>query len=106
MTKHWAAPLLVNVLLGLPGVVPIWLVWYLMSNWPLADLGLTVREPTENDGMLVWLPIGVPVVVLYASLWWLASRPLRRRSELAPRTYWCLSVLAPFIPTAALFANT
>jgi hypothetical protein len=102
MTKHWSAPLLVNLLLGIPAVVPIWLLWYLAVNWPLAELGLTVREPTENDGMALWLVIVVPVVALFALIWWLANSPLRRRTTLAPRTYWLLSVLAPLLPTTVL----
>ncbi|MFJ4880846.1 hypothetical protein ACIP93_37345 [Streptomyces sp. NPDC088745] len=106
MTKHWSAPLLVNVLLGLPGTLPIWLLWYFVVNWPLADLGLTVREPTENDGMLSWLLIAAPIAGLYTLLWWLANKPLRRRSALAPRAYWSLSVLALFVPTTVLAITT
>ncbi|MFJ4977335.1 hypothetical protein ACIP6X_18625 [Streptomyces coeruleorubidus] len=105
MAKHWSAPLLVNVLLGIPAVVPFWLLWYLVVNWPLAELGWTVREPTENDGMALWLVIVVPVVTLYALIWWLANMPLRRRTALAPRTYWLLSLAAPLVPTAALILN-
>ncbi|MGW0862118.1 hypothetical protein [Streptomyces sp. NPDC002611] len=100
--KHWSAPLLVNLLLGIPAVVPIWLLWYLTANWPLAELGLTVREPTENDGMALWLVIVVPVVALFGLIWWLANMPLRRRTALAPRTYWLLSLAAPLLPTAVL----
>lgn len=106
MTKRWWAPLLVNVLLGIPGVVPIWLLWYLAVNWPLAELGLTVREPTENDGMAGWLLIVVPVVGLYGLLWWTANKPLRRDTGFAPHTYWLLGVLATFVPTIALIMST
>ncbi|MFJ4869980.1 hypothetical protein [Streptomyces sp. NPDC088757] len=102
MAKHWSTPLLVNLLLGIPGVVPFWLVWYLAVNWPLAELGLTVREPTEDDGMAPWLVIAVPVIALYGLIWWLTNLRLRRRTALAPRTYWILSALAPLLPTAAL----
>lgn len=104
--RHWSAPLLVNVLLGIPGVVPIWLLWYFTVNGPLADAGVTVREPTENDGMLLWLVIIVPVVALFVLLWWLANTPLRHRTTLTPRAYWSLSVAALFVPTAALIANS
>lgn len=106
MAKHWPVPLVVNVLLGIPGVVPFWLLWYLVANWPLAELGWTVREPTENDGMALWLVIVVPVVTLYGLIWWLANLPLRRRTALAPRTYWLLSLTAPLLPTGALLLNT
>ncbi|MES5818318.1 hypothetical protein [Streptomyces sp. RG80] len=106
MVRHWSAPLLLNVLLGIPGVVPIWLLWYVAANGPLAELDLTVREPTENDGMLPWLLIVVPVVGLFGLLWWLANSPLRRRTALAPRAYWSLSVVALLVPTIALFINS
>lgn len=106
MARHWSAPLLVNLLLGIPGVVPFWLLWYLAVNWPLAELGLTVREPTENDGMALWLVIIIPIVTLYGLIWWLANMPLRSRTTLAPRTYWLISVPAPLLPTAALFINS
>ncbi|WP_324616927.1 hypothetical protein [Streptomyces sp. NRRL S-146] len=42
--QHWSAPLVVNVLLGIPGVVPFWLLWYLAANWPLAEAGWTVQN--------------------------------------------------------------
>ncbi|WP_184917470.1 hypothetical protein [Streptomyces luteogriseus] len=104
--RRWSAPLVVNVLLGIPGVVPFWLLWYLAVNGPLAEAGWTVREPTENDGMALWLVIVVPVVTLYGLIWWLANRPLRHRTALAPHTYWLLSLTAPLLPTAALFLNS
>ncbi|MER6168295.1 hypothetical protein [Streptomyces violaceorubidus] len=106
MARYWWTPFLVNVLLGIPGVVPFWLVGYLMVNWPLAELGWTVREPTENDGMALWLVIVVPVVAVFAMIWWLVNAPLRRRTTLAPRTFWLLCALAPLLPTAALIANS
>ncbi|MEU6685713.1 hypothetical protein [Streptomyces sp. NPDC046832] len=106
MLRHWPAPLVVNVLLGIPGGVPFRLLWYLAVNWPLADAGWTKREPTENDGTALWLVIVVPVVALYGLIRWLANRPLRRRTSLTPRTYWLLSLTAPLLPTAALILNS
>ncbi|ANW19792.1 hypothetical protein [Streptomyces clavuligerus] len=94
----------VNLLLGIPGIVPVWLLWYFASNWPLAALGLTQREPTENDGALPVLMAMVPVLVVSALLWWLANRPLRRRTELASRLYWPLSLLATLLPSFVLMA--
>ncbi|MEV0260243.1 hypothetical protein AB0I49_02705 [Streptomyces sp. NPDC050617] len=104
MPGRWPVPLGVNLLLGVLGVVPIWLLWYFASNWPLAALGLTQREPTENDGVLPWLLIGIPVVGLYGLLWWSANRPLRRGTTLTPRTYWLLSTAATLLPTVVLIA--
>ncbi|MCQ4200810.1 hypothetical protein ACFW5W_19645 [Streptomyces sp. NPDC058783] len=109
MARHWrawGAPFLVNLLLGVPAVVPIWLVWYLLANGPLAEFGGPMRNPTENDGMALWLVIVVPVVALFGLIWWLANEPLRRRTALAPRSFWLLCVLVPFLPTAVLVANS
>lgn len=106
MAKHWSAPLVVNLLLGIPGVVPFWLLWYLAANGPLAAAGWTTREPTENDGMALWLVIVIPVVMMYGLIWWLANQPLRRRTTLDAPTYWLLSLTAPLLPTAALFLNS
>lgn len=55
----------VNLVLGIPGVVPVWLLSYFAVNWPLAAVGWTQREPTENDGMLPWLLLG--------GRWWRCS---------------------------------
>lgn len=96
----------VNVLLGIPGVVPVWLLWYFASNGPLAEMGLTRREPTENDGMLLWLVIIVPVVVVFGLVWWLANGPVRRRAQLDPRLYWPTGLLMTLVPTLALITAT
>ncbi|MDX3099103.1 hypothetical protein PV703_15460 [Streptomyces sp. ME01-24h] len=106
MARRWYTALGVNLLLGIPGVVPLWMLWYLAANWPLADLGLTGREPTENDGIMPGLLLFGPVVLLYAVLWWAANRPLAARTALTARGYWLLSVLATFLPTAALVVNS
>ncbi|UGY91252.1 hypothetical protein [Streptomyces gobiensis] len=102
MRKWLLAAVGVNLLLGIPGVVPVWLLWYFAVNWPLAAVGWTQREPTENDGMLPWLLIGVPVLTLFALVWWLANRPVRRRTELDPRLYWPVGVLMTLAPSIAL----
>ncbi|GAA2336557.1 hypothetical protein OKJ48_17245 [Streptomyces kunmingensis] len=95
MLRRWPTPLVLNLLLGIPGVVPIWLLWYLISNW-------TDPAPTENDGMALWLVIIVPVVGLYALLWWFPNRALARRTTLTAQNYWLLSAAGTLLPTAAL----
>ncbi|MET9499022.1 hypothetical protein [Streptomyces sp. NPDC006552] len=89
------APLALNLLLGVPGVVPIWLLWYLVSNW-------IDPAPTENDGMALWLVIIAPVLAFYALLWWFPNRALARRTPLTTRHYWLLSATGTLLPTAAL----
>ncbi|MET9874363.1 hypothetical protein ABZZ36_06990 [Actinacidiphila glaucinigra] len=106
MARRWYTALGVNLLLGIAGVVPFWMLWYIASNWPLAELGLTRREPTENDGIMPALVLFGPVVLLYAVLWWMANRPLAARTTLTARGFWLLSALATLLPTAALIANS
>ncbi|MFC8084753.1 MULTISPECIES: hypothetical protein [unclassified Streptomyces] len=109
MARHlrgWWAPFVVNLLLGVPAVVPIWLGWYLLANGPLAEFGGPMRNPTENDGLMPMLVVIVPVLALFGLIWWLANEALRRRTALAPRSFWLLCVLVPFLPTAALIANS
>ncbi|MFJ9059660.1 hypothetical protein [Streptomyces sp. NPDC102409] len=96
----------VNVALGVPGIIPLWLIWYVLANGPLAEGGWTQREPTENDGMMLWLVIVVPVVAVFGILWWLANDAVSRRAALDPRLYWTAGALLTLVPTAALIANT
>jgi heme/copper-type cytochrome/quinol oxidase subunit 2 len=95
-------PPVVNAVLGIPAVVPAFLLWYFASNWPLAELGWTDREPTENDGVLPWVMVATPILTLFGIVWWLANRPLRRRTALSPRAYWLLSAVATALPTLTL----
>ncbi|MFJ4842361.1 hypothetical protein [Streptomyces sp. NPDC088746] len=90
-----------NLLFGVPGVIPMFLVWYYLSNGPLADAGWTSREPTENDGMTLWLVIVVPVVAVFGISWWLANDWLRRRASLSPGAYWTAGVLLTLWPVWA-----
>ncbi|MFY1676934.1 hypothetical protein [Streptomyces sp. WMMC905] len=94
-------PVAVNLLLGIPAIVPIFLVWYVLSNGPLAQLGWTSRDPNEDDGMLLWLVIVVPVVACFGGLWALVNIWLRRKMLDAPPPYpyWLVcatATLAPF----------
>ncbi len=96
-----SVPVVANLVLGMPAVVPIFLIWYVLSNGPLAELGWTQREATENDGMLLWLVIVVPVVACFGGFWTLINLWMRRRliSEASPYPYWSVAVtltLAPF----------
>ncbi|ARX84194.1 membrane protein [Streptomyces alboflavus] len=104
MRMRWPMAMGVNVLLGIPGVVPVWLLWYFAANWPFAALGWTQGEPTENDGMLPWFLVGVPVVGAFALVWWLVNLSVRRRAGSRPGLYWPLSVLATLAPSFVLMA--
>ncbi|CAL9396380.1 hypothetical protein SUDANB6_01366 [Streptomyces sp. enrichment culture] len=101
-TQLWKSfvPVAVNLLLGIPAIVPIFLVWYVLSNGPLADLGWTSRDPNEDDGMLLWLVILVPVVACFGGLWALVNIWLRRKMFDAPTPYpyWLVCVTATLAP--------
>ncbi|WP_327066440.1 hypothetical protein [Kitasatospora sp. NBC_01302] len=103
MRSYSPTAAVLNLLLGVPAVVPVWLLWYFAVNWPLSALGWTSREPTENDGVLPMLVVLVPVVGVFTVLWWLANRAVRRRTAPGPaRVYWPLSVLLLLVPTSVL----
>jgi hypothetical protein len=91
-------PVGVNVLLGVPAVVPLFLAWYIMVNGPLAAIGWTQRDPNENDGMLLWLVIAVPVFCLFGLIWGLANAWMRRRTAVPAHQYWIAAVVASLVP--------
>ncbi|MFI1992025.1 hypothetical protein [Actinoplanes sp. NPDC020271] len=43
-----------NPVLGVPGIVPIFLGYCYLTNGPLWELGWTSREPAENDACPRW----------------------------------------------------
>ncbi|MER5205877.1 hypothetical protein [Streptomyces sp. NPDC002825] len=92
----------VNLLLGVPGIVPVFLVWYVLANGPLAALGWTTRDPNENDGMWLWLVIVVPVVGLYGLVWGLVNVRLRRRTPVPASVYWPVCAAASLAPFFAI----
>ncbi|MFD4950290.1 hypothetical protein [Streptomyces sp. NPDC058451] len=93
-------PMAVNPLLGIPAIVPIFLVWYVLSNGPLAELGLTIQDPNEDGGMLLWLVIVVPVVAGFGGIWAPVNIRLRRRLFTVPPSYpyWSACVTATLAP--------
>ncbi|MFB4269406.1 hypothetical protein [Nonomuraea sp. GTA35] len=97
----WLAPLAVNVLFGYLAVFPLSLVWYYLTNSPLVALGLTERDPTDNDGILGYL-IVLGGVGLFIVLWAVVNLALRALLRLPARSYWLVSVaplFGPFILT-------
>ncbi|MGP4085800.1 hypothetical protein [Streptomyces sp. KR55] len=71
-------------MLGCIAVIPLWLLLLFAINFPLASLGVTRREPTENDGMLPWLILLVPLLSGLLALWWSLNALIRRRTDLPP----------------------
>ncbi|MEU7583458.1 hypothetical protein AB0B50_38440 [Streptomyces sp. NPDC041068] len=88
-----------NVLLGIPAVVPVWMLYYLAVTW-------VHSAPEENDGFGVVLILLGPLVAACGFLWWAANVPCARRTQLHSAQYWALSLLGMLLPSAALFTNS
>jgi hypothetical protein len=95
-------PAVVNVGLGIVAVVPLWFLLMFAINFPLASVGLTSREPTENDGMLPWALLLVPLWALLLGLWIPVNLLLRDRTGLSGGRYWSLAALVSLSPMAVL----
>lgn len=92
MSGRWYTALGINLLLGIPAIIPIWMLYYLGATW-------AHPAPEENDGLgIVLVGLGLPVVAC-SLLWWAVNRPWARRTELRPAQYWAVSVLGTLIPT-------
>lgn len=103
--RTWAAPAAVNLILGLIAVIPLWGLMLFAMNFPLADLGLTHREPTENDGILPWLMILVPMWAALLALWLPANTAMhRKRRTVKGGYYWTASSLLCLLPMATLMS--
>lgn len=95
MNRRWYAAFVVNLLLGVPAVVPIWMLYYIAMTW-------AHPAPEENDGLAVVLFTFGSFVALCGFLWWLANRPLANRTRLHPALYWSVSILGMLAPTLTL----
>ncbi|MFD0883068.1 hypothetical protein ACFQ08_00600 [Streptosporangium algeriense] len=93
----WLAPFAVNALFGYLAPLPLGLVWYFLANYPLAALGLTERDPTDNDGILPHL-ILLGGVGLFIALWAALNLAVRALSRLPARPYWLVSAALLFGP--------
>lgn len=97
----WALVVTVNLVLGFFAVIPLWALWFFAANFPLAAMGLTRREPTENDGVFPWLVILVPLVGGFLAAWSLTNLLVWRRTGQAARPYWAASSAVVLLPTIA-----
>ena len=88
----------VNLLLGIPGIVPLSMAWYIAASWPLAALGLTQRDPTENDGIFPVLVAFGPIIAASVLVWWLVNRWLRPRASLSGKVFWATGIIANLLP--------
>ncbi|MFE6283293.1 hypothetical protein [Streptomyces sp. NPDC057877] len=105
--RTWALPIALNLAIGVVAVVPLGFLMFFLSSFPLAALGLTSREPTENDGMLPWAILLVPMWALLLGLWGSVNAWLREGRPVAGRRYWSVGAavaLVPFLTLIALIA--
>ncbi|WP_059012094.1 hypothetical protein [Streptomyces specialis] len=103
----WLAPVCLNTVLGVVGIVPFFVLWYFVVSFPLRELGFTERDPTENDGVLPWVIILVLVEGVFLAIWFLANYLVRDGTParlLPARRYWAVSVAALFAPLLVVVA--
>ncbi|MER5563246.1 MULTISPECIES: hypothetical protein [unclassified Streptomyces] len=101
--RKLCVPVVVNLLLGVPAIVPLFLAWYILANGPLAAIGWTMQDPNENDGMLLWLVIAAPVFCLFGLVWGLINAWLRRRTQVRGSRYWSVCAAASIAPFLMIF---
>ena len=104
--RTWLAPISVNAILGIIGIAPFFLLWVFLAEFPLNALGLTGREPTNNDGILPWIILLIPVEGVFLAIWYLSNYLVRngtRAKSLPSRRYWAVSgavLVSPILVTA------
>ncbi|MFF1278326.1 hypothetical protein ACFVZC_33920 [Streptomyces marokkonensis] len=104
--RRWGPSVAAHLILGVVAVVPLWLTMMFAANHPLAELGLTSREPTDNDGMLPWAMLLVPVWAAFLALWLPVGSLARPEEGVRKRRYWTVSsalVLSPMVFLTTLF---
>lgn len=78
------------------------MAWYLAAAWPLDALGLTQRDPTENDGIFPVLVVFGPVIAASALAWWLVNGWMSRRAVTSGKAFWATGVIANLLPCFVL----
>jgi len=99
-SRRWRIVTVVGlqVLLGLPAMVPLVAALLCLQNWPLASLGITERATDEWDGVLL---LAVPLVTCSSLVWLTIAFVLRRYVwPIGARGFWRASSLAVVFPTA------
>lgn len=102
---RWVAVLSVNTVLGALFTMPMLYLWLFLQEYPLAALGLASREPTNNDGVLPWLLLIIPLLSLGLLLWLGINVLLRKWAKLPARQHWpaCAAVVFGLSTVLAVF---
>lgn len=90
----------INIVLGVPGIVPLFLTVIYLQHWPLASMGITERGSDEMDGVLLLI---IPIIGFAVLAWFLTGVALRRRFYPAGcMWFWPVSFAAALTPTAVI----
>lgn len=94
----------VNVLLGIPGVAFYWLIYFLMATWPLAQMGITSSDATQDDGFISALVVCGPILLLCFILWILVNRYLIAQHGSHRFLKWVFAFACTLVPTLILIS--
>lgn len=95
MIGRWYTAFGINLLLGGPALVPLFMLYYIGATW-------VDPAPEENDGFgVVLICFGLPVAAC-GFLWWAVNRPFARRTQLPPAQYWAPSLLGTLAPAITI----
>ncbi|MFI5660413.1 hypothetical protein [Streptomyces sp. NPDC051684] len=98
MIRQWYTALGINVLLGIPAIVPISMLYFTAVLWVHPAGAEFGGDPSAA------LVLFGPMAAACAVLWWLANRPLARRTRLGHLWYWLLALAGALLPTATVIS--
>jgi hypothetical protein len=84
----WWGVVALNAVLGVAAAVPLFL-WLVV----VADLAWGVDPTLVDDGLAVWVHLGVLVTALYSGIALPLNLALTRRAGLRGRPWWLVAVL-------------
>lgn len=101
--------LVVNVLLGLPGIIYYWMLSMMVLNDPLTTWGRAARDFYEAHSILPVQVVLGPPLAIGTIIWVLSNVNLiyrRKRTGACQKTsgkflHWVVALVASLIPTAA-----
>ncbi|MFK4105529.1 hypothetical protein ACI2L1_36805 [Streptomyces sp. NPDC019531] len=100
--RPWALPVVVNLVMGVVVVIPVWSLVLFAVSYRFAALGVTSGSPTENDGMLPWAIVLVLLWTAFLAMWIPANLLSRRRVGASRARYWACATLLVLVPTTVL----
>lgn len=96
-------PVVVNLILGVPAIVPFFLLWYGFASWSPTEFWQGMTEPSVNEEPLGWAVVAAAVWLPGAGAWWAVNWLFRDiRKAVPPLRYWGVCVAATLVPYLAL----